>query len=312
MAMRRDITRAFGILGTVAACALFLGARQGPEAPKAPDPYPPVKNASIVFAFSLPDDLKADVVKKALAELSTKEADCGIRYGPMKATSRPNRVFVLVEAPATLTVKDVIGALKKGAKSVEQTAWTCFQSSDPTLGRGLGGGIPGITPRDFLLGMSNDLRWVEAGGGISEFFFTPGKIDSAFIQDRFHKLAQPFGVKDVGGVLSETISWALDEPLDAAAAKRAEKELAKIGGVKSAKIDVEKRQLEAKICIEDQTRGALPTALGSLGNTLGAALAAEENPTPRMRFDTNVIFAVLEKEKLVVSAPKESAAVGGK
>jgi len=304
------------VLVSIAALVLtaLTGSAQAPDTAQA-DVYPPVKNASVVFAFSLADDVKGEVIKKALAELSTKEADCGIRYGPMQATSRPSRVFVVVDAPATVSAKDVSAALKKGAKNVEQTAWTCFQSSDPMLGRGLDAGIPGVSPRDFILGISNDLAWVEARGGFSEFFFTPGKIDSAFLMDRFHKLAQPFGVKDVGTVVVETITWPLETSVDAALAKRLEKEIGKISGVKAAKIDVEKKTLEMKVALENQLRGAPPIAMPSLKNALAAAGVGEpetESP-PRMRFDTNAIFAVLDKEKVVVAAaPKESAVPGGK
>jgi hypothetical protein len=302
-----------GTLVLISADGAAAPAIQAPPAAKAPDPYPPVRNATVVCAFSLPDDAKADVIKKALAALSTKEADCGIRYGPMKAESRPSRVFVLVEAPANLPVKDVTEALKKGAKTVEPIAWTCFQSEDPKLGRGLGGGMPGMTPRDFLLGMSNDLRWVEAGGGVSEFFFTPGKMTADLIKDRFTKLAKPFGVKDVGAVLTDSIHWPLLEPVDAAAAKRAEKELGKLDGVKSIKIDAAAKTLDAVVTLESLTRGALPTALASDDSTLGGALAAERNPSPRMRFDTNAILDALEKEKIsVAKVSKESAGPSGK
>jgi hypothetical protein len=304
----------FAPLALVSVLGVAL-ARQAPNAPKPPEIYPPERNATVVHAFSLPDDVKGDLVRKALAELSTKDADCGIRYGPMKATARPSKVFVLVEAPATVDVKDVIKALKKGATTVEPTAWTCFQSTDSQLGRGLDGGMPGFSPRDFILGMSNDLRWVEARGGFSEFFFLPGKLDADSIKDRFHKLAQPFGVKDVGSLVVETITWPLSGPIDAAAAKRAEKELARISGVQSAKIDVAGLALEVKVVLEGQIRGAPPIALPGGGDALAAdgAAAGEKALAPRMRFDTNSFFAVLEKERLsVVATKKESADQGGK
>jgi hypothetical protein len=70
-----------GTLVLISADGAAAPAIQAPPAAKAPDPYPPVRNATVVCAFSLPDDAKADVIKKALAALSTKEADCGIRYG---------------------------------------------------------------------------------------------------------------------------------------------------------------------------------------------------------------------------------------
>jgi len=146
-----------------------------------------------------------------------------------------------------------------------------------------------------------------------EFFFTPGKTTADLIKDRFEKLAKPYGVKNVGAVLSDAIHWPLAEPVDAAAAKRAEKELGKIDGIKSIKIDAAAKTLDAVLTLDSLTRGALPTVLASDDNTLGGALAAERNPSPRMRFDTNVILDVLEKEKITLApAPKESEVPAGK
>lgn len=312
------------VMNVIQAALLVLALLQSPPAQpppqlpallQTPAVYPPVRNASVVHAFGLPDDVKADAVRKSLAELSTKEADCRISYGPMRSSARPQKSFVVVEAPASVDVKDVIKALKKGAASVEPMAWTCFQSSDPMLGAGLAAGMPGLSPRDFILGLSNDLRWVEARGGFSEFFFTPGKLDAAFIQDRFHKLAQPFGIKDVGAVVVETITWPLAEPVDPAAAKRAEKELLKIAGVKSAKVDAAGKSLEVKVALDGLVRGAPPITLpGGMGVLVTSGSAEPEtDPAPRMRFDTNTLFGVLDKEKLAVLPPaKESEVQGGK
>ncbi|MBL8857694.1 MAG: hypothetical protein JNL28_04195 [Planctomycetes bacterium] len=300
----------------ILAAPLLAALLQGTPTPTpAVEVYPPVRHATVAHCFSLPDEVKGDVVRKALADLSTKDADCAIRYGPMKATSRPSRVFVVVEAPASVDVKDVVKALKKGASTVEPMAWTCFQSTDNTLGRGLGGGMPGLSPRDFILGLSNDLRWVEARGGFVEFFFAPGKLSADVIQDRFHKLAQPFGVKDVGDVVVESFVWTLTAPIEAAAARRAEKELAKISGVKEARIDIEKHTLSVKVALENLVRSAPPIAMPGGGDALadaGAALA-DTSPVPRMRFDTNQIFTVLDKEKLTLAATaKEGEGTDGK
>lgn len=309
-------TLSFVVLGVLAQAGgdgAAASAVQGRPAGEPLELYPPVRNATVVYAFSIPEDSKGDAIRTALAALSTKEADCRIRYGPKKAESRPSRVFVLVEAPANVPAKDVAKALEKGAKSVEQLAWTAFRSEDPKLRRGVGGGMPGLTPRDFLLGMSNELRWVEAGGGISEFFLVPGKMNTATLQDRFEKLVKPFGVKDVGAVLSDTIQWKLLVPVDPAAAKRAEKEIGRIEGVKSVQIDAQAGRLVALVKLESSTRGALPSVLESDDNTLGGTLAAQRDPAPRVRFETNAFLDALEKEKIQVqAASKESDGPGGK
>jgi len=274
--------------------------------------YPPVRHATVVFGFSLPDDVKADTLRKALSELSTKDADCKLRYGPMKATARPSKVFVLVEAPATVDAKDVLKAVKKGSAGAEALAFTCFQSSDRTLGRGLGAGMPGMTPRDWVLGMSNDLRWCEARGGFLEFFFAPGKLTSEVIADRLTKLTQPFGIQDVGKVVEESVTWNLTGTFDAAAAKRAEKALAKLHGVREARVDAGAKTLVVRVALEDLTRGAPPIPMpGAEFDALaggGAANGGEE--APRMRFDTNAIWDTLLKESIGVAAaaPTEPAA----
>lgn len=301
-------------LASVAISIAF--AAQDKAAPAPLETYPPVRYPSSVHAFSVPDDIKADVVRKSLADLGTKESDCKILYGPMKAGARPSKVFIVVEAPATVDVKDIAKALKKGTPTVETVGWTCFQSSDPTMGRGLGaGGIPGMSPRDWILGMSNDLRWVEARGGFVEFFFTPGKLSADVIADRFHKLVQPFGVKDVGRVVEESFTWTLEEPVDPAAAKRVEKVLAKIPGVKDAKVDPAAKSLHMTVALEDLVRGGPPISLPGLDVALpGANVVKDGDDPPRMRFDTNQIFDALDKEKLVVHVPKkegEDAKKGG-
>jgi hypothetical protein len=292
-----------------------------------------VRNAVAVHAFSLPDEIKADAVRKALAELSTKEAECRVAYGPVKATARPNRVFVVIEAPATVDVKDVIKALKKGVASVDVVAWTCFESADKTLGAGLDRGMAGFSPRDWVLGMSNDLRWVEAGGGFTEFFFAPGKLKAEVIADRFHKLAQPFGVKDVGHVVVETFTWPIEVmagkdaakdpgekgadgadkpvvvPFDDAAVKKVEKSLAHVGGVKSAHVDAAAHTLTVSVALDDLVRSGPTRAMPGGGTDKPADPGA--GPPPRMRFDTNSLLDALEKEHFTVTAAKKEGEDGG-
>jgi hypothetical protein len=264
------------------------------------DLYPARRQTSAVHLFSVADDLKADVVRKSLADLSTKSADCRIVYGPVHSSARPNKSFLAVEAPASVDAKDLFKALKKGAPSAEVLAWTSFQSEDKTLGAGMGGGMPGFSPRDFVLGTSNDLRWVEAQGGFVEFFFTPGKLTAETLADRFHKLAQPFGVKDVGKVVQESFTWPLAEPLDEAAAKRAEKALAKIDGVRDAKIDVTAKTLHVTVALENLKVSGPATALPGIGLPKDAADANAS--APRLRFAANAVIDALEHEHLALGA----------
>jgi hypothetical protein len=279
-----------------------------------------VRHATVVHAFSLPDEIKADAVRKALADLSTKDADCRIAYGPVSAKAKPNKVFVVVEAPAGIEVKDVVKALKKGVSSVEPLAWTCFTSPDKRLGRGLGGGgMQGFSPRDFVLGMHGDMRWVEARGGFTEFFFTPGKITPAELADRFEKLTKDFGVADLGTVVEETFTWTVKGPedklpLDAALVKRVEKACSKIAGVKSVRLDGASGTLEVGVALADLVRGIPPIPLPGAPDEMSAPPAPDASPPPRMRFDTNALLDVLEKEHLTAApgAKKEGGDAGPK
>jgi len=311
------------------ASALPLPAQSTPAAaePQQSDLYPPVRHATVVHAFCLPDAIKADLVRKALADLSTADADCRVAYGPVATPARPNKVFVVVEAPAGLDPKALVKALKKGVVSVEPVAWTCFSSADKKLGRGVGGGLPGYSPRDFILNMSGDLRWVEARGGFVEFFFAPGKLTPETLADRFRKLAQPFGVSDVGSVVEESFTWGLrfaaggaredadeDAPLDAGLARRVEKACARIDGVKSARVDAAARTLAVTVALADQMRGAPPVTLPSAPGEADADAASGAAQPPRMRFDTNPILDLLEKERLnaVAPTPEEGGSAGPK
>ncbi len=316
---------------------------QTPEAGKGPPDqtglYPAVRQVTAVHAFSLPEDIKADVVRKALAELSTKDAECRVLYGPVKATARPSKVFVVIEAPATVDAKDVIKALKKGVASADLVAWTCFQSADKTLGAGLDKGMAGFSPRDWVLGMSNDLRWFEAGEGFTEFFFVSGKLKADVIADRFHKLAQPFGVKDVGHVVVETFTWPIEVTVgkdadkdgggkgtgekapdstgktvvafDDAAVKKVEKALTKLSGVKSAHVDAAAHTLTVAVALDDLVRGGPVLAMPG-GNASDKPADPNVAPAPRMRFDTNAILDALEKEHFSAIAKKEGEDAGPK
>lgn len=296
--------------------------------PAAPDLYPPVRHASVVHALSLAEGAKADVLTKALTALSTRDADCKIRYGPRSAKSRPGTAFVLIEAPAEVNAKDIVKAVSKGAREVEVLAWTCLRSNDTTLGRGLGAGMAGATPRDFVLGMSNDLRWFEARGGFLEFFLVPGKLDAATLADRLLKLAQPFGVKDVGTRATDTFRWSLaplakngvtPAAIDAAAARRAEKAILKLRGVLTARVDPAARTLAVEVALEGLSRGLLPSVLpiGGVdptgfveagGKTTSADGEGNDAEPPRMRFDTNPIFDALVAESITAVRDEAPAA----
>jgi len=267
---------------TLFLAALLAALAQSKEA--APAPYPPERPKAHVLYFMLAGELKAEPLRKALSELSTKEAECRLCYGPRKADARPGAQFVAVEAPAAIGWKELVPALRKGCTTADPLCVTLFQGVNEGPGSDSEApGFLGMGMRDFVLGMSGDIRWYEASAGWRQFFFGAGKIGAKEIADRYQKLFGPVGGKPVGALVEEGLRWTLAEPLDAKAASRAEKSIAKLPGVLRCSIDATQRVLTAEFRLEELRSAAAP---------LG----------PRARFDTSTLFEILDKEKLVLAS----------
>jgi hypothetical protein len=185
-------------------------------------------------------------------------------------------------------------------------------------GGGLGGdgGFAGFSPRDFVLGTSNDLRWVDMLRADFQFYALPGKLDAAHDQDRMHKLLQPYGRgKPRREVERGSLSWNLALPIDEAAAKRAEKAIAKLDGVQQAHIDARRASCRCSSRLEGLHASAppLPGAhkAGRLRtrprlrrlrpSKLPARARASSQPDPRL--------LIKEKIALPAPAPADPAAV---
>jgi len=155
-----------------------LLACQAPPAEKAePELYPAERPRAHVLFFMLEGELKAEPLRKALADLSTKDAECKLVYGPRKTQARPGAQFAAVEAPAALGVKEIGAALRKGCSAADPVACTVFQGSGEGTGSSSEGqGFLGMGSRDFVLGMSGDIRWYDALAGWRQFYFGAGKI----------------------------------------------------------------------------------------------------------------------------------------
>jgi hypothetical protein len=264
-----------------------------------PDPYPAERPKAHVLFFMLEGELKAEPLRKALSELSTKEAECKLVYGPRKTPARPGAQFVAVEAPAALGQKELGGALRKGCANADAVACTVFKgAADGTGSNSEGQGFLGMGARDFVLGMSGDMRWYDASGGWRQFYFGAGKIGAKEIADRYQKLFGPLGGGEAGEVVHENLRWTLAEPLDPKAAGRAEKSIAKLPGVVRCSIDAGQRLLSVEFRLEE---------LKSAAAAPGPRAAADKPVAPRAHFDTLALFEVLDKEKLAL-AP----AAGGK
>jgi hypothetical protein len=284
---------------SLAIASVLLGALAAQKPEPEPDPYPPQRPSSHVLFFMLAGELKAEPLRKALSELSTKEAECKLVFGPRKADARPGAQFVAVEAPAALGVKELGAALRKGCAAADPLCVTLFHGANEGPGSDAeAAGFFGMGMRDFVLGMSGDIRWYDALGGWRQFYFGAGKIGSKEIADRYAKLFGPVGGKPVGEVVRESLRWTLAEPLDPKAAGRAEKSIAKRPGVVRCSIDAGQRLLSVEFRLEE---------LKSAAAAPGPRAAADKPVAPRAHFDTLALFEVLDKEKLAL-AP----AAGGK
>src|SRR5438552_18430272 len=96
------------VLDARAAPACLGPQKEGSKDPLAGiDLYPPQRSKTRLLFFSLDGDIRADPVRKALSELSTKDAECHVAYGPVSSAARPNKSFVAVEAPVEKPARDV-------------------------------------------------------------------------------------------------------------------------------------------------------------------------------------------------------------
>ncbi|MBI5362079.1 MAG: hypothetical protein HZA53_02800 [Planctomycetes bacterium] len=323
--LRSEVLVVLACAGWSAAAMIPPGPQGGRALPRAEPPadldaaelYPPKRNASLLTFFSIEGKLDPEPMRKALAELGTKDVDARIVYGPESTGARPGRFFLAVEAPASVKSKELVAALKKGASVVEQEATTCFKGPVRDLPDAGPGRMAGFSPRDWVLGVSNDLRWADTSAGWYEFFSTPGKLDAATIADRFAKLFGPFGLSSVGTLVREGFTWKLAPPCDVAAAKKAEKAIAKLAGVKLARLDAAAGTLTVQFELDGLVVSGPPVPDALLALAAGRAApepGAEKKAatrTPRVRFDVNPILDLLEKEKLALAPVEAVPAAGG-
>jgi copper chaperone CopZ len=249
----------------------------------------PVRHPTCVRYYGLDGDVKADVLRKTLAGLGWKDTEARVVVGPTKAASRPKARFLALELPARVPAKDVEAALKKISPHAEELAWTAFQGKVRTLPA-----ILGYSPLECVVGMDNDVHWFDLTNGRARFFFTPGKFDAKGLREKFEKLYQPFNAGDLGDLVHETVEWHLAEPLDATAAKTAEKAIAKIPGLRKVKIDVATRILTADV-EQDGLRGAAGSAPAA-----DSASAASAVAVPAGNFLVDDILEALANAKVAV------------
>lgn len=283
------------------------------EVMKGVDLYPAERPVAVLHFYAVEGQMKSEALAKAFGELKTEKAQCRIAYGPVSTSSRPKTQFVAVEAPATAKAKDVERALERGGFKAEPVAATCFQGPQRRMGGG--GGLLGLSTRDWLLGTSGDLRWAESLLGFSEFFHLPGKLDAKQIADRVKKLGEPFGQGDIGKLVVDTFTWRLDGVLDEALAKRLEKSVAKLPQVERVAVDPATKTIAVEVAMEGVRVSGLPVPLPipeefkAFGEQAAAA-AGTPLDVPRVRWDTLPLWELLDKESLVPRTIEKQAPAG--
>lgn len=315
------------LFGGSAAAADVTGATQAPAPQNPPNPlgalarehdeYPPVRNLALVHFFSIEGDVKTEPLRKGIADLGTAEVEARIVYGPENTSSRPGRWFLAIEAPAAVKSSDVAKVLKRAASSVDVLAWTSFNGPAAPGTAGASGAF-GMSPREWALGISNDLRWADTFLGRYQFYSVPGRLDAATIKDRLKKAVEAFapGQGDVGTLVRDGFTWQITSALDAAQAKKLDKALEKLDGVVLARTDVAAKTLMVHFDLDGQRVSAPPRAKANDANgtttSSSSSSGAQTGEPVRARFDVNPILDLLAKEKVTVATiEKRETAPGG-
>lgn len=249
----------------------------------------PARHPTCLRFYTYEGDVKPEVLRKELDGLGAKDEKVRVAAGPSKVSSRPKARFLVLEVPAKVAPKEVESALRKVCTHADELAWTAFQGQDRSLPA-----ILGYPALDCVVGMDNDLRWFDLAAGRARFFFLPGKLDAKSLRSRFAKLYQPFNAGELGDLVKDTIEWKLADPVDPAAAKSAEKAIARIPGVRKTKIDPSARSLVAEI-EQDGLRGASRS-----GPRAASEAAAPETALNSAEFFLDDVIDALESAKLAL------------
>jgi hypothetical protein len=262
--------------------------------------YPPQPPRTRTLSFLIePHDEIASVVK-ALASLGTPDARCRVVGEPEKSPKHPKVLFLVVEAPVAIEAKEIVATLRKASRSADRLACTAFDAEPGMFGAGT------APRRAELLSSASEVQWASSWGRSYQIYTAPGKVRAKQLAAR---LAKAVGSKTGLEVAQHSFTWKLVEPVDVEAAKRAEKLLAALPGVVSARVDVTSGLLEVKVTFEGlDALGPAYEVPVSEGSKAGGTKADVVFTLPIARFDTTPVFAALEREKLAVAPPSK----GGK
>jgi len=211
--------------------------------------------AELLF-FALKGDIDRERVDEALSDEGAR-----LERPPAKSSGRPQDHFVVVRAPLDVDARRLERALKKSRCKVEPLEWIRFtgRTGDehelPT--------VAGLEPRDHLIGSHGDVRWYESGPDWAQFYVVKGRLEADDLRKRYETLFQPFGGAQLGVVDEQTFEWDLVTALEKRAAKKLDKELSKLAGVRDVRLDPDGKRLTVLVECYRLRRSAAPSKANS-------------------------------------------------
>lgn len=251
------------------------------------DLYPPWASDALVSFYLVKGDLDEERLGTALSDL---DESTFLLEGPRSHPSRPKSGWIAVEQAAHVQERDLLRAVQKGRAKVEEVRWTTvsWTPQKPPSSKKTGGDLV-----KQILNLHGDMAWVDNKGSFLTFFYKGKKLDGEELVERFGKLwsDQARDPADLElEIVSDSIAWPLLGEVDAKAARKAEKEIAKLEGVVEVRVDPERRTLEMSVLLDGLTHSGPPGEIR--GGGVGTGM--------RYVFDTNQVWAILTEHGIDV------------
>ncbi len=255
------------------------------EITDANDLYPCQPSPTVLHFFTLATDIPSlRDIHPALHALHSE-----IVYGPRSTPAFPQRSFVTIRSPRSITTTQLESALRKGRAPVEVVTAIAF---DGRTGKDHDAALLHLTKRDLTLGITGDLRWYDTGGSWSQLFGRPAQLKPEFLLERYQKANEPYGKATFGHLARERFTWAMTRSPDTRLRAKLTQELEQIPGVESAAIFG--NELTITVALRDLEIS------GDIGTVpAGNSLDDEGQQAPRVAFDAGAIYEVLQWEGLV-------------
>jgi hypothetical protein len=248
-----------------------------------PERYPQVAEQRVLRYFNLKGKLDRGRLNEAL-----KDAGYELAYGPMEAASRPSNSVVAVSVPFEAKVRDVERALKKGKVKTEELELFLFrgriENGFPTFGIDL-------KKLDYMVGISNEIRWCDMGEQLTQFYCVAGELEAAELEELYCKLQRPLGDEPatLGEVVRDRLTWTLAREPEERERKDLEQEILELDGVTGVELDGAELRLELELA-------------GLRASGLSRASAngpGERGAPPWAAFASRELWELLEAEGLV-------------